>query len=238
MIMLKITFSRLVVTILGMLGRNTIEITKANANTDVLNNPLFKEVENKYAVYETVLLKNVYSGMGPDVKAADLERDTRFYGFMHLLRGLAAFKNPQGEAADSLYEQISHKGSILGLNYGEESELLYKIFELLDGAPAQALIAQAGVAAQYADLKQAQTAFQQIYLEQIDANSSLRQMASASSIRNDLQDALRNYYGYVSALRNQSDYKDLYADLNELIKSARQSNRQTKKDEKNRETGS
>ena len=233
--MLKITFGRLMVTILGMLGRNTIEITKANANSDLLNSPLFKEVENKYAVYETVLLKNAYSGMGPDVKTADLERDSRFYGFINLLRGLAVFKNPQGEAANSLYEQIKDKSSISKLSYGEESEVLYKIFEQLDGAPAQALIAQAGVAAQYADLKQAQTAFQQIYLEQLDANSALRQMNSASGIRQELQEALRNYFGYVSALRNQPPYKDLYADLNELIKSVRQSNRQSKKNEKNEE---
>lgn len=231
--MLQIPFSRLAVTILGWLARNAIKITKKNTDTAIADNPLFEEVENKYAMYDAVLLKDVYSGMGPEVKNADLKRDQAFYGFLNLLKGLAVFESDNAKAAAELYQLITDKGTIRGLSYGDESELLYKIFDMLDTEESQTLITTAGVDQQYLFLKTTQNNFQEIFLEQAEANSALRQMQSASSIRNELEEALRNFFGFVSVMRKQPEYKNLYADLNEIIKSAKQSNRDIKKDGEN-----
>jgi hypothetical protein len=75
----------------------------------------------------------------------------------------------------------------------------------------------------FESLKTAQTEFKAIYAEQLAANSTLRLELSASSTRRNLEIALRNYFGVVEGMKSVSGWTELHAELNELVKSIRNS---------------
>ncbi|HBG41959.1 MAG TPA: hypothetical protein DDZ96_09505 [Porphyromonadaceae bacterium] len=220
---LLISFSRLTTTGLGTLGRNTLEVSKKSTNATVQEAPLYLEVVNAHTGYERSVLKNIYSGLGPEVKSQDLVRDRLDAGFHDLLTGFAAFDDEKGLAARQLLEVWDDLGAVSGLNYGDETEVLHKKIETFSSEENQALLTTVGLVPHYEALKKAQEDFDVQFLKQVDANSALRQQPSASTIRHQLEDALRDYYGMVSALRKQSGWSDLYHDLDEVLKAAKRS---------------
>ena len=72
-------------------------------------------------------------------------------------------------------------------------------------------------------LKTAQTDFETIYAEQAEANADLRQLPSASAIRKNLEAALKNYLNLLTAMKNVENWKLIYADINEIVKAAKNS---------------
>ena len=73
----------------------------------------------------------------------------------------------------------------------------------------------------YEELKRKQMDFERLYSEQIEANAELRMEKSASALRKDLENTLRNYLKYIDAMKSVPNYKELYYELNELLKKER-----------------
>ena len=73
----------------------------------------------------------------------------------------------------------------------------------------------------YEELKRKQMDFERLYSEQIEVNAELRMEKSASSLRKDLENTLRNYLKYIDAMKSVPNYKELYYELNELLKKER-----------------
>ena len=73
-------------------------------------------------------------------------------------------------------------------------------------------------------MKTKQTAFETLFAEQATANADLRNMKSASGTRKDLEKSLKALLGLITAMKDVADWKLLYADVNELVKSAKNSN--------------
>ena len=80
-----------------------------------------------------------------------------------------------------------------------------------------------GLTSVFDELVAAQQAFKSIYLEQSEANASLRVTPSASSLRKRLENSIRNYLQFVRAMKDVDGWSLLYAELNELAKAARNS---------------
>ena len=72
-------------------------------------------------------------------------------------------------------------------------------------------------------MKKMQSDFENVFAEQTQANSELRQMQSATKLRKELEQILRTYFEYVKTMKKLKDWDDLYNDFNELIKSAKNS---------------
>jgi hypothetical protein len=72
-------------------------------------------------------------------------------------------------------------------------------------------------------LKTAQADFEAIYAEQAEANADLRQLPSASAIRKNLEVALKNYLNLLTAMKSVENWKLIYADINEIVKAAKNS---------------
>jgi len=106
--------------------------------------------------------------------------------------------NDQTTEMDKLISELSTPGNLQKL----ESLHLSPYFELL---------------------KQAHAEFKAIYAEQLAANSNLRLMQSATSIRRNLEGALRNYLSIVEGMKSVTGWTELHAELNELVKSIRNS---------------
>ncbi|HBL33170.1 MAG TPA: hypothetical protein DDZ96_05035 [Porphyromonadaceae bacterium] len=233
--MLRISFGKLSTKGLGDFARHVLTALGLRKETILKDSPLVTDLEEKNGRYTKVVIKKIYSDLGDAVGEADLLRDRLYRGVRRILNGLLPFKGTaKGKAAATLLAVFEEVGDIEGLSYGDENTVLDKLVEKLSSEENTALIAEVGITDEVAAMKKAQEDFKTLKDVQADADSSLRQMSSASSIRHELEDSLRNIFAYISGMRNVGEWSDLYYDLNQLIKEAHQSNRENKdeKDEK------
>lgn len=73
-------------------------------------------------------------------------------------------------------------------------------------------------------MKTKHTAFETLFAEQATANADLRNMKSASGTRKDLEKSLKSFLNLITAMKDVTDWKLLYADTDELVKAAKNSN--------------
>ena len=224
--MLTLTYRDLSTKVLGILADRTMELINQSAIDTAITNPLTAELKNRSEEYNTVVIKKTFSGMGITIEEADLQRDNCDASLKRILAGLAGFKGtPQTDAALQLLRIYEETGSVYNKNYAEESVILDRRLSKLQEPVNSSLVTQLHLTAQVEALLTAQTEFSRLFLTQAETNSALRQQHSASSIRQHLEDALRNLYGWINAQRNISPYDKLYTDMAEIIKAAKQSSR-------------
>ena len=236
--MLTIAYRDLSTKVLGNLADRTIELASQTANADITNHPLFAELKNRSQEYNAIVIKKTFSGMGLTIEEADLKRDNCDLSFKRILHGMAAFQNtPQAEAAASLLKIYEETGNVYHKNYAEESVILDRRIERLSQPDNTARIAQLNLTGQFTALRDAQTEFNRLYIAQAQANSALRQQNAASSIRQYLEDALRNFYGWINVLRGITPYDTLCTDIAEVIKAAKLSARAQSKESTTADTG-
>jgi hypothetical protein len=224
--MLRLTFNQLSTKVLGNLAERTIELSTQTGNETITNHPLALEVKNNYEQYNAVVIKRTFSGMGTDIVAADLHRNNCDASLKKILTGFAAFEGmPQSEDAQQLLLIYAETGNIRDKSYADESVILNKRIEKLALPENKARIARLGLTLQVSKLEEAQAAFNTLFLHQAQANATLRQQTSASATRQYLENALRNYFGLITAMRNVAPYDALYTALAEVVKAARMSKR-------------
>lgn len=225
--MIEISLSSLSTTNLGTLGNRTVDYSERTAEEEITTHPLLAPVKTETERYNAVVLKKIYSGMGSTVEGADLVRDNYHRSLKSIVAGYAGFtETPKGVAAATLLQVFADTGSIYGLSYADESAVLDKFDEALELPANQAHIATIGMTDEVAAAQQAHAHFKTLFLDQAAANADLRKTPSASSIRHDLENALRNYYALVSAMRDIAPWDDLYLALVELTKAAKTSTRE------------
>lgn len=229
--MLRINYGRLSTKVLGNLSNRVIAVSSVYAATLLKDNPLLEVLKTNNDHYQQVLVKNIYSGLGDPVAQADLVRDRLYRAFRRMLQGLTVFSDTaRGQAARALLTIFEESGDVNNLSYADQNIVMQTLLKRMDRPENTAHLNILGLLDEYTALKNAQMAFEKISAEQTDANSALRQQASASGIRRNLERSLRDLFSLVSAMENVPEWKDLYHDLNELIKEARQSNRTLKKE--------
>lgn len=227
--MLRINFSKLSTKVLGNLANRALAVLLPYLETLMKDNPLVTILKTKNDNYQEVVIKKTYSGLGDPVGEADLHRDRMFRGLRRALQGLAAFGDTDaGKAAVKLLDIFDEVGDIDNLSYADQNIVMQKLVEHMDDAENQKLLAATNLTDPYIATKMSQTAFETISRQQTDANSLLRQTKSASASRKELENSLRNLFSVVSGMRTLPEWKPLYHDLDQLIKEARQSNRDEK----------
>ena len=75
----------------------------------------------------------------------------------------------------------------------------------------------------FTELKTKQENFEQIYTEQVEANTDLRKTPSATALRRELEKTLRAYLDIVNIMKVQKDWEGVYQEINEIVKAARNS---------------
>lgn len=126
-------------------------------------------------------------------------------------------------AADTevLYALIRRYGVDLYLrSYSNQTENIDKLIEELEKTEHADRLAALGLTSVFDELVAAQQAFKSIYLEQSEANASLRVSPSASSLRKRLENSICNYLQFVHSIKDVDGWSLLYAELNELAKAA------------------
>jgi hypothetical protein len=219
---MKINFGKLNTKTLATLAFHVINSSKSNSWQVVEKHPLLLEIENQFGIYDSVYGKLTSSGKGTLVANADKTRDNAALGFRGFVKGVVGLPGmPNHQAAVAVWEVLNrYIADISKLNYFEETAQLRKLFEVLDSEEMQANLTALNILPFYTNLKQSQADFEAIYAEQAEANAELRVLPSASSIRKNLEKALRDYFNLLIAMKNVAEWKMIYAEINELVKAA------------------
>lgn len=222
---MKITLTSLSTKNLATLAQRTINSSQAGNYTIVENHPLLLSLIASYQNYDTVYTKLTYSGKGKEVAIADKERDVAFSNMKAFLNGyrkLTSVANYQD--AEALYKVFQMFGLDLDrLSYSAETAQLKKLIEELEKPDNTLRIINLSLVAAFDDLKTKHTDFEILFAEQAEANADLRQISSASSSRKELEQVLRSYLNLITAMKDVPDWSNLYHDLNEIVKAARNS---------------
>lgn len=223
---MKISLSSISTKDLATLAERTIGTSKKNGYGQVQDHQLLKEVEQEYAAYQQVYAKLTFSGKGADVAEADRNRDKLFSAMKGYLAGFQGLPDLESHAdAAALYQTFKTFGLDLDrLSYSAETAQMNKLLEELAKPDNRNRLVRLKIAA-YADrLKQAQADFEALYSEQAGANADLRDLPSATTIRRNLETALKNYFALLTAMKAVKGWEKLYAEINELAKAAKNSN--------------
>lgn len=228
---MRINLSQLTTKNLATLCQRTITISEEPTFDIVKNNPLLLVLKTVYTDYDAVYTKKAYSGKGTLVAEADAKRDGLFGGLKNILVGYSKINgNLFQQDATDIYAIIENYGIDLDrYTYSAETAQLRKLLEELEVPANKTKLENMQLTAIVNQIKTAQTEFEQIFNEQAAANTELRMMESASSFRKNLESATRNYLNVVTAMNQQSGWKELYAKLDEVVKAANNSRLETKK---------
>ncbi|ADQ80891.1 hypothetical protein Palpr_2761 [Paludibacter propionicigenes WB4] len=223
---------------LGQLGVRVSEISAPYGFAS--GNPLLERVNTVKNVYVEVLDKNTYSGHGKLVRQADGVFDNRFLRMRDLLTsfididGLAAHQ----DAVDLYAVFDTHGLDLYHMSYGDELIHADALIADLDKRENQGRIARLNLQEVYALLKEAYQVLKSLTNEQTTANAALRAMESSTSLRRNLEDALRSYLDYVDIMAQiDANWKPMQLELIEAVKAAVNSKRNSpKKDDKTTKT--
>ncbi|WP_313097498.1 DUF6261 family protein [Empedobacter sp.] len=222
---MKINLQKLSTKNLATLAQRTINSSQAGNYTIVENHPLLLSLIASYQNYDTVYTKLTYSGKGKEVAIADKERDVAFSNMKAFLNGyrkLTSVANYQD--AEALYKVFQMFGLDLDrLSYSAETAQLKKLIEELEKPDNTLRIINLSLVSAFDDLKTKHTDFEILFAQQAEANADLRQISSASSSRKELEQVLRSYLNLITAMKDVPDWSNLYHDLNEIVKAARNS---------------
>ena len=222
---MKISLVRLTTKNLATLALRVIEASKTGKTQLGQQQPMLMDLEEKYRAYDEVYTKQTFSGKGKSVAEADEARDKAFSSLKNFLWGYRQVSSvPNADQAGELYEVIKLFGTDIDrLSYSAQSAQMKKLIEELDKPENTIKINVLSLSTAFMELKTKHQHFEQLYTEQAEANADLRKIPSATAIRRDLEKSLKSYLDLISIMKTQPDWADFYQEVNELVKSARNS---------------
>jgi hypothetical protein len=223
---MKIALSRLSTKDLATLVQRVISKSESGTYPVITNHPLLADLQTKYNDYDAVYTKLTFSGKGNTVATADRERDLSFSNlkaFLNGFRKLTTMNNSQ--LAGELYQIFKQFGlNIDRLSYSSQTAQMKKLIEEVEKPENSAKITALSLKPAFVDMKDKQTAFETLFAEQAGANADLRTMKTASGLRKEVEQSLKSFLNLITAMKEVTDWKLLYADINELVKAAKNSN--------------
>lgn len=222
---MKITLAKLSTKDLATLAQRII-VTSDSGKYDIISgHPLLSKVKTIYADYDVVYTKSTFSGKGNDVARADRDRDISFRAFKNYVnacRKMPLLTNYQ--LAEELFQIFLRYDLTLDkMSYSSQTAQMKKLIEELKQPENIQKLNALSLYPTFEDMKAKQNAFEQIFAGQAEANANLRNMKSASAIRRDLEKTLKSYLNLISAMKEITGWELLYAEINELVKAAKNS---------------
>lgn len=229
---MKISLQRVSTKDLATLTERTLTVSTSGKYPVLTNHPLMNELTTRYADYSEVYTKKTFSGKGKDVAAADHDRDVAFSVIKAFLNGYRQVVSvPNYQDAEDLYQIFVHFGLDLDrMSYSSQTAQMKKLIEALERPENTRKIVNLSLSIAFLEMKNKHEYFEDIFEEQTEVNAGLRQMESASSVRRSLERTLRSYLNMLTALKDVHDWKDAYAEVNELVKAAKNSSGGKKED--------
>lgn len=217
---MKLTMKKFSTKEIATLSERVVQASNSGKYKPVEDHPLLNNLEKETNIYKEVYSKITYSGKGTDVLKADKERDSLYTSLKAYLKAYAKMELlPHYQDAKALYDiWLSFGADISTLSYAEETAQMVRLIEEMDKQENTERLTHLNLLTTFQSLKTKQNNFESLYREQIEANAELRTIKSATSIRKDLEQALRAYIDFITAMKSVEGYKEIYAELNEIIK--------------------
>ncbi len=223
---MKITLAKLSTKDLATLAQRTINTSESGKYSVITAHPLLADLKLKYSDYDLVYAKQIYSGKGVEVAEADKHRDLAFVtlkSFLNSYRKMLLLPNYQ--SAEDLYQVFKIFGlDLYKISYSSQTAQMKKLIEELEKPENSQKLKALSLEDAFTDMKTKQTDFEKLFAAQASANADLRNQKSASGIRKDLEKSLKSFLNLITAMKDVSDWKLFYADVNELVKAAKNSN--------------
>ncbi len=222
---MKIALTELTTKDLATLVQRIISTSQSGKYPVITNDPLLRVLETSYTEYDLVYAKQIYSGKGKNVAEADSERDLAYSNLKAFLNGYRKLPSAANyQSAEDLYQVFRNYGLDLDrLSYSSQTAQMKKLIADLELPKNIEKIAALSLGTALMEMKMKHEAFESLFAEQAGANADLRLMKSASGIRKELEKNLKSYLNYVTALKDIAGWEVFYADLNELVKAAKNS---------------
>ncbi len=233
---MKINLSKQTNDGLGALGTSTVEVTKTNGLEAAVASPVFTVLETVVPEYNSKVLDTTYSGLGP--QAAGILRKSRkeFTSLSKIFKSLSAFPGTvKGEAAAILYQLSKAVGNVYAKTAAEVYNALLTFSNQINTEENKAHVTTVGTVEEVAAFTKSVTGLGTVRLEQSTIDSALRSDPSATSLRPQLEDALRDYFSLLTGMRKQAGWDKLYSDINEVVAQAKRSARKGDKEEEEKE---
>ncbi len=217
---MKITLNKLTTAELATLADRVIYSSKNGNYTVVENHPLLLKIEEEYVEYSKVYEKATYSGKGVEVANADQKRDKIFSGIKAYITGYSKLEYlPNYQDAKDLYQILKQFGLGLDkLNYAKETAKIKILLEELNKVENKNKITALNLDTALTELKNANDLFKSLYAEQAEANSNLRALPTATTMRKKLESALNAYFFLLEGMKDVEGWEGIYYDINELVK--------------------
>lgn len=230
---MKIALTKLSTKDLATLAQRIITNIQSGKYPVITDHPFTATLQTSYTEYDRVYTKQIYSGKGKDVATADHERDVAYNNLKAFLDGYRQLQSvPNYHSAEDLYGVFKTFGLNLDrLSYSSQSAQMKKLIEELELSENKQKITALSLDTAFTDMKTKHEAFETLFADQAEANAGLRQMTSASAIRQDLEKNLRSYLNLLVIMKDVPGWELLYSDNNELVKAAK--NSEVKKKEEN-----
>ena len=222
---MKISLVRLSTKDLATLAQRIISNSQSGKYPVITDHPLTTTLQNSYTEYDQVYTKQIYSGKGKDVAAADHERDVAYTNLKAFLNGYRKLSTaPNYQSAEDLYGIFKTFGLNLDrLTYSSQTAQMKKLIEELETPENTQKLSALSLDTAYADMKAKHQSFETFFFEQAGANADLRQMTSATAIRKGLEKTLKSYFSLITAMKDVPGWEFFYSDTNELVKAAKNS---------------
>ncbi len=222
---MKLSISALSTTTLASLAQMVINHSKKEKHSIIKDHPLLIKVEKEYEKYYKVYSKLSFSGKGKEVANLDKKRNQILVGLKYIVKGYAKIVTlPEHQTATNIFNQINNYArDITRLSYSSETAQIKKLIEVLESEENKEQIKKLHLTSVFNELKKVQTEFETLYLQQANANAQLRALPSATVMRKDLEQALKSYFQFLDAMKSLPDWKIIYNDVNEFVKSANNS---------------
>jgi hypothetical protein len=220
--MLKKSFQKLTNEAFASLASETIKMVTDTANTTFTTNPLFTAIEPAYNAFFAVLDKQTFSGMGEQIAALDKRRDKVYSGLYQIIKGWSKFVGegiPNGETATELlplFEDVESVRRMSSRTYAQETSAIEHLVTLMDTTENMAKFASLGLSEARVRVRNHNQNFKNAYLQQVNANSAIRQQGTATDKRKALEEAMKDFYALVDSMKKIAPWTDLYSDLEEL----------------------
>ena len=237
---MNITITKLSTKDLATLAQRIISNAQSGKYPVINNHPLLAALHDSFTEYDRVFTKDIYSGKGKDVAAADHERDVAYSSLKAFLNGYRKLSSaPNHQAAQDLYAVFKKFGLDLDrLSYSSQTSQMRKLIEKLEDTDNTQKLAMLSVTTAFADMKAKHEYFEEIFADQAEANADLRNMTSASAIRKGLEKDLKAYINLLTSMKGVAGWELLYSDTHELVKAAKNSAQNKKDDDEQPPTNS
>lgn len=227
---MEISLTKLSTKNLATLAKRVITSSSAGNYQVIAGHSLLPTLQTSYTEYDAVYAKQIYSGKGDDVAAADDHRDLAYSSLKGFLNGYRKLKSATNwQAAEDLYQVFKKYGLDLDrMSYSAQSAQMEKLIEDLESPDSSQKITNLSLQVAFADMKTKNETFETLFAEQAEANADLRNMPSATSIRKNLEKNLKSYLNMITAMQDVVGWELFYADINEHVKAAKNSANQPK----------